>query len=199
MGSVGCWGSRSGSAIPLIQKPRAWSSGPTAIWRPRSCPAGPSRARRTSTPNWTTGWGWSTSGRGGCWAAPRRIGSTPTGPRCCRCRRSPHRPGGTARCGSRATTTSGWTATTTRSTRPWSAAVSRSAPTWSGCECGATGGWSLTIGAAGPATRRSATPPTCRPPPSCATSGQRWAPPTCAKASRRSSGAAWPTTTPRSA
>ena len=26
-------------AAPAIRRPRAWSSGPTAIWRPRSCPA----------------------------------------------------------------------------------------------------------------------------------------------------------------
>ena len=37
------------------RRPRAWSSGPTATWRPRSCPAGRSPPRRTSTPSWRSG------------------------------------------------------------------------------------------------------------------------------------------------
>ena len=49
--------------------------------------------RRTSTPSWPTGWCWSTSGAGGCWAARRPTGSRPTGRRCCRCRRSRRSPG----------------------------------------------------------------------------------------------------------
>jgi len=44
-------------------------------------------SRRTSTPSWATGWPWSTSARGGCWAAPRPTGSRRTGPRCWPCRR----------------------------------------------------------------------------------------------------------------
>ena len=68
---------------------KGWWSGPTGSWRPRSCPAGPSARRPTSTPSFTTGLPWSTSGSGGCWAAPRPTGSRPTGPRCCRCRRWP--------------------------------------------------------------------------------------------------------------
>src|SRR5215213_7707379 len=40
MGSVGCWGPRSGSLTRGIRRPRGWWSGPTGIWRPRSCPAG---------------------------------------------------------------------------------------------------------------------------------------------------------------
>jgi transposase len=77
------------------------------------------------SPSWATGWPWSTSGRGGCWAVPRWIGSRPTGPRCCRCRRWRPRLAGERRCGCHATTTCGWTATTTRSTRRWSAVASR--------------------------------------------------------------------------
>jgi hypothetical protein len=61
----------------------------TAIWRPPSCPAAASPRRPTSTPSWSTGWRWSTSGAGGCWVAHRPTGSRPTGPRCCGCRRWP--------------------------------------------------------------------------------------------------------------
>jgi len=81
----GVLGARSGSAIPVIRRPRGWWSGPTAIWRPRSCPAGPSPVRPTSTPSSATGSRSSTSAPVGCWAVRRRIGSRPTGPRCCRC------------------------------------------------------------------------------------------------------------------
>ena len=55
--------------------------------------------------------------RGGRWAAPRAIGSSPTGKRCWRCRRCRRRPAGGSRCGCRGTTTCGWTATTTRCIR----------------------------------------------------------------------------------
>ena len=54
---------------------------------------------------------------GGCWAAPRRTGSTRTGRRCWPCRRWRRRPAGGPAPGWPATTTSGWTATTTRCTR----------------------------------------------------------------------------------
>ena len=57
------------------------------------------------------------AGTAGRWAAPRRTGSPPTGRRCCRCRRSRRRRGGAGRRGCRVTTTSAWTATTTRCTR----------------------------------------------------------------------------------
>jgi transposase len=128
-GSVGCWAPRSWSAIRATRRPRGWSSGPTATWRPRSCPAAPSARRQTATPSWPAGWPWSTSASGGCWAAPQPTGSRPTGPRCCPCHRPPHRPAGIPRCGCPVTTTCGWTATTTRSTRRWSAAAWRWPPT----------------------------------------------------------------------
>ena len=48
----------------------------------------------------------------------RSICSRPTGPRCCRCRRSRCIWAGATRSGSAATTTSAWTPTTTPSTRP---------------------------------------------------------------------------------
>ena len=52
-----------GDPVPAgaIRRPRAWSSGPTAIWRPRSCPAAASPRRRTSTPSSPTGWSGPTS------------------------------------------------------------------------------------------------------------------------------------------
>jgi transposase len=55
-----------------------------------------------------------------------------------------------------------------------SAAGWRSMPIWSGCGSGPTGGWWLTICAAGPATRRSTTRSSCGPRRSCATSGRCW-------------------------
>ena len=41
-----------------IRRPRAWSSGRTTTWSARSCPAGRSPARRTSTPSCGAGWRW---------------------------------------------------------------------------------------------------------------------------------------------
>jgi transposase len=79
-----------------------------------------------------------------------------------------------------------------------SAAVSRSAPTWTESRRSVTGGWSLTIRAAGHATRRSATPLTWRPPPSCVATGPCSAERSAATPTR-SRFAAWPTTTPPSA
>lgn len=96
------------------------------------CPAGCSAPRRTSTPSSTTGSRWPTGGTAWRWGAPRPIGSTPTARRCCPCHRWNRSPGGAARCGCRATTTSAWTPTTTGSTRPRSAAGSRSALIWTG-------------------------------------------------------------------
>ncbi len=51
----GCSGSGSSSAGPAIRKPRAWWSGPTATWRPRSCRDGPSPRHGTSTSNSRSG------------------------------------------------------------------------------------------------------------------------------------------------
>jgi hypothetical protein len=124
-GFRGVLGPRSTSATRPIPRPRAWSSGPTATWRARSCPAAASARRRTSTPSLATGWRWSTSDRGRCWAAPQPTGSRRTGRRCCPCRRSRHRPAGGPRCGCRATPTCGWTATTTRPTQRSSAAAGK--------------------------------------------------------------------------
>lgn len=73
-------------------------------------------------------------------APSRLIGSQPIRPRCCLCRRSRHRRGGTSRCGSAATTTSGSPATTTPLTRPGSAGWSRLALTWIGSRFVSTGG-----------------------------------------------------------
>src|SRR6266480_1326375 len=42
----------------LIRRPRAWSKGSTTTWSARSCPAGSSPARRTSTPSWPRGSRW---------------------------------------------------------------------------------------------------------------------------------------------
>jgi transposase len=74
-------------------------------------------------------------------------------------------PAGAARCGCRVITTCGWTPTTTRCIRRWSAAGSRWPPTWSGCRCGPTGGWSPTMGAAGPPPddQRPCSPAGCGP------------------------------------
>src|ERR1700761_5298004 len=56
---------------------------------------------------------------------PRPSGSPRTGQRCSPCRRSPRKPGGGRSPGCPATTTCGWTPTTTPSTRPRSAGGSR--------------------------------------------------------------------------
>ena len=75
------------SAARVTRRPRAWSSGPTATWRPRSCPVGRSPRRRTSTPSCE---GWlvlantrSCAGSAGC----RPSGGQRTGPPCWPCRR----------------------------------------------------------------------------------------------------------------
>jgi transposase len=64
------------------RRPRGWSSGPTAIWRPRSCPGARSSRRRTSTPSSPTGCGWSTGGDGVRWGVRRPTGSRPTARPC---------------------------------------------------------------------------------------------------------------------
>ena len=134
---------------PADPEAKAWSSGPTASWRLPSCPGAASLVRPISTPSWPHGPRPSTAVSGGCWAAPQPSESMPTGPPCCRCRRSRRPPGSGPRCGCRATTTCAWTATTTRSTRPQWAAASSWPPTWSASRSAAMGGWSLTTPAAG--------------------------------------------------
>lgn len=74
---------------PRIRRRRAWSSGPTSIWRPRSCPGAPSPARPTSTPSSQTGSPVPTTDSTVVWAVVRSSGGPPIGPRCSRCRRSP--------------------------------------------------------------------------------------------------------------
>jgi len=78
---------RSSSANPVIPRPRAWSNGATATWRPPSWPGAPSPTPRTSTPSSPAGCPGRTPGRCGCWAARRLTGSRRTGPRCLRCHR----------------------------------------------------------------------------------------------------------------
>jgi transposase len=55
-GSRGMLGITVIQCRPVTPKPRAWSSGPTDTWRPRSCLAALSPARRTSTPSSRSGW-----------------------------------------------------------------------------------------------------------------------------------------------
>ena len=104
----------------------------------------------------------------GCAPAER---STPTEPRCCRCRRSRRPPGGGPRCGYRGTTTCAWTATTTRSTRPPWAASSRSLPTSSASPSAAVGSWSPSTPAAGLGIKPSPIPRTWMRPACSAGSG----------------------------
>ena len=100
------------------RRPRAWSSGPTTTWSARSCPAARSPARPTSTPSCSD------------WLAlvntrPRRaLGCAPTDR--IAADRAAMLAAAAGRAGDRvadldrgwpATTTSGWTATTTRCTR----------------------------------------------------------------------------------
>ena len=54
----GTLGIASGCADRPIRRRRGWSSGPTAIWRPRSCPVGRSPRRRTSTASSAIGCRW---------------------------------------------------------------------------------------------------------------------------------------------
>src|SRR5690242_9240517 len=56
--SAAPWPPRWWSASPPIRRPRAWSSGCTTTWSGRSCRAGPSTARRTSTSSWAPGSRW---------------------------------------------------------------------------------------------------------------------------------------------
>ena len=119
----------------------------------------------------------------------------PTGPRCWRCRRSRRRPGGGPRRGWPATTTSGWTPTTTPSTRP---SIGRRVEVIADLDrvrvLRARAGWSPTTSGPGPGTRRSPTRRIARP--RGALRRQR-AGGRCARCpSRRSSSAAWLTTTP---
>jgi transposase len=161
-----------------------------------SCPVAALAARPTSTPNCSSGWRSSTAAGAEYWAAHRPNASPPTGPRCCRCRRSHRRSGGGPALGSRAITTSASTPTTTRSTRPSSAAGSNWSSTCIGSGRSATAASSPITHGPGPGTRPS-TSPTTWPPQSCCAvnasecSGQH--------RSRRSSSVAWPTTTPLSA
>ena len=112
---------RAGHQGPDLRSGRPGGQGPGRAGQRLSGDLVPARphftSRPTSTPSSPTGWRWPTRGTTGCWAAPRPTGSTPTGPRCCRCRRSRRPPGWRTRCGCRATTTCAWTPTTTRSTR----------------------------------------------------------------------------------
>ena len=55
---------------PAILRPKAWSNGPTGIWRPASCPGASSPARLTSTPSYGRGCSWPTPATNGPWAAP---------------------------------------------------------------------------------------------------------------------------------
>jgi transposase len=72
---------------PLTRKPRAWPGGCTTTWSGRSCPAGPSPARRTSTPSSMTGLPRRTPAATGRWGAGPQTASTPTRRRCWPCPR----------------------------------------------------------------------------------------------------------------
>ena len=118
-------------------------------------------ARRTSTPSWPTGWRWSTSGSAGCWAA--RPADRIDADRAAMLRAA------AGRAGDRLAQLAAAAARPLRAAgqqrllgppggdRPPRRGRRRPGP---GRGWPATGGWSPTMGAAGPATRPSATPPT---------------------------------------
>lgn len=74
----------SSSVSPPTPKRKA-SSNATTPRKPRSCPAGRSPGRTTSTGYSRRGWRWRRPAANRSWAAHRRTGSTPTGTRCSRC------------------------------------------------------------------------------------------------------------------
>ena len=119
---------------PATPRPRAWSSGSTTTWRRSFLPGRTfTVARPTSTPSWP-GWpsGPTAGACGSLGCAPGRPGRRRPGGDAGAAAGRRRRSGGAARVGCRATTTSAWTPTTTRCTRPRSAAGSRCTPTWTG-------------------------------------------------------------------
>ena len=96
---------------------RASSNAPTTTWSARSCPAGSSPARRTSTPSCRAGWRQVNARRRralGCAPTDRIAADRPGDAAAAAGRR--RRPGGGPRRGWPATTTCAWTPTTTRCT-----------------------------------------------------------------------------------
>ena len=80
-------------APPRDPEYKGWWNAPTAIWRPRFCPAGGSPHPRTSTPSWATGCRGPTPARSARSKAARSTCCRPTTCPCSRCHRSAHRSG----------------------------------------------------------------------------------------------------------